>query len=116
TASQQRYAWSDPLIRASLFDLITAVYELPAGPHDHRVLAHDLAGLPPLLVQVGSVEILYDDGIAIARHAAHCGVPVELEEYRDLWHVLHLLAGHLPTARAAVATMARRFSAWTGGA
>jgi acetyl esterase/lipase len=38
----------------------------------------DLHGLPPLLVMVGTDEVVFDDSIRIAERARAAGVPVDL--------------------------------------
>jgi acetyl esterase/lipase len=49
-------------------------------PADGRIspLFADLAGLPPLLIQAGSHEILLDDATRLAARAAAADVPVTL--------------------------------------
>ncbi|MCD7895373.1 MAG: alpha/beta hydrolase [Planctomycetaceae bacterium] len=47
----------------------------------------DLTGLPPLLVHVGSHEILLDDAVAVARNAAMADVPVTLKVWPGYGHV-----------------------------
>ncbi len=49
----------------------------------------DLSGLPPLLIQVGSVEILLDDAVRLARQAGAAGVEVTLEIWPGMPHVWH---------------------------
>ncbi|MFE2430531.1 alpha/beta hydrolase [Streptomyces sp. NPDC059373] len=56
-------------------------------------LAADLGGLPPLLVQVGSHEILLDDAIRLAARAAAFDVPVDLQVRPGLPHVFQRFAG-----------------------
>lgn len=51
----------------------------------------DLTGLPPLLVQVGTREILLDDSRRLAQRARECGVPVTLEEWPGMIHNWHML-------------------------
>jgi acetyl esterase/lipase len=61
----------------------------------------DLAGLPPLLVQVGGVEVIRDDGVRAAAVARAAGVSVRLTVWPDEVHVWHQLAGlHEPADRA----------------
>ena len=62
----------------------------------------DLSGLPPLLVQVGSIEILLDDALAIAASAAAAGTMVRLEVHPGLPHVFHAFHFMLPQAKAAL--------------
>lgn len=61
-----------------------------------------LHGLPPLLVQVGTAEMLLDDAIGLARRAQEAGVEVELQRYDDMPHVWHVLAAIEPAAQRAI--------------
>ena len=48
----------------------------------------DLAGLPPLLIQVGDAEVLLDDAVRLADNAfAEAGVDVTLEVWPEMIHV-----------------------------
>ncbi len=47
----------------------------------------DLGGLPPLLIQAGSIEALLDDSILLAERAKSAGVQVTLEVYEKMTHV-----------------------------
>ena len=62
----------------------------------------DLAGLPPLLLQVGSIETLLDDTNELARRARDAGVEVEVDVWDDMPHVWHHFAPILPEARQAI--------------
>jgi acetyl esterase/lipase len=73
----------------------------------HRPLSTDLSGLPPMLVQVGDREILLSDSLMLAEHARRCGVDCRLEVHEERWHVFHLQALYLASARAALRGMAR---------
>jgi epsilon-lactone hydrolase len=74
---------------------------LPQTPLASPIYA-DLSGLPPLLVQVGSAEILLDDAVRIARAAGVSGVSVRLEVWPDMVHVWHAFAFMLPAGRRAI--------------
>lgn len=52
----------------------------------------DLSGLPPLLIQVGTEEVLYDDAITAANNAREAGVDTRLEVWDDMIHVWHMFA------------------------
>lgn len=73
----------------------------PAHPLASPVNA-DLAGLPPLLVQVGSAEILLGDSMLIAERAGHAGTHVQLEVWPDMIHVWHSFHFMLPEGRQAL--------------
>ncbi|MDX1635119.1 MAG: alpha/beta hydrolase [Marinobacter sp.] len=64
----------------------------------------DLTGLPPMLIQVGSQEILLNDAQRLADRALNQGVDTTLEIYNSLWHVFQVHAGQLHRATDAVAT------------
>jgi len=65
-------------------------------------LLGELAGLPPMLLQVGSREILLADSTRFAERAHAAGVPVTLEVEEGLIHVWQMFP-HLPESAAAVA-------------
>ena len=66
----------------------------------------DLAGLPPLFVQVGTDEVLLDDATRLAQVASQQGVQVTLQIWPRLWHVWQLHGGQMPEADSAIAAMA----------
>lgn len=92
----------DPMIRRSWLEQALAWYKCPTGEAAHDPLRADLNGLPPMLVQVGSQEVLLSDSTRLARHAANCGVQCELEVYTGRWHVFHLSAFYLASSRNAL--------------
>ncbi len=61
------------------------------------------AGLPPILIQVGSEELLRDDSVRLAEKLRAAGSPVEIEIWPRMPHVWHLYARVLPEARRAIA-------------
>jgi monoterpene epsilon-lactone hydrolase len=62
----------------------------------------DLSGLPPLLVQVGSHEILLSDAVRLAGRAATADVPVTLEVTAGVPHVFQGFAALLDEAGMAL--------------
>jgi monoterpene epsilon-lactone hydrolase len=73
----------------------------PATPLASPAFA-DLTGLPPLLIQVGSHEILLDDAIRLAARAAQHDVPVELQVWPQVPHVFQGFAAILDEAAQAL--------------
>lgn len=67
----------------------------------------DLAGLPPVHIQTGTDEVLYDDARRLHARLAAAQVEVTLREYPGLWHDFQLHAGVLAAADEAVAELAR---------
>jgi acetyl esterase/lipase len=66
-------------------------------------LLGNLDGLPPLLIQTGSDEILANDSerLAEALEGAHCNA--RYQRYPGRWHVFQLHAGMLHDADLALA-------------
>lgn len=62
----------------------------------------DLSGLPPLLIQVGSHEVLLSDALRLAARAAMSDVAVTLEVTPGVPHVFQGYAGLLDEAGAAL--------------
>lgn len=62
----------------------------------------DLAGLPPLLIQVGTAETLLDDASRLAERARKAGVAVSYEPSEDMIHVWHLFASMLDEGQQAI--------------
>jgi acetyl esterase/lipase len=62
----------------------------------------DLVGLPPLLIHVGSAEILLDDAVRLAGAAGAAGVQVRLEVWPGMPHVWHGFAFMLDEGLEAV--------------
>lgn len=87
-----------------------AEYYLPSG-HDGKAplvspLYADLTGLPPLMVQVGTAEMLYDQVLRFAQRAREAGVKLTLDEAQDMIHDWHLLAPFFPHCQAAIDRLA----------
>lgn len=85
---------------------------LYARPHELRhpyasPIHGMLHGLPPLLIQVSTSEILRDDSTRFAALAAAAEVDVTLEVWDDMPHVWHMFAGLLPEADRALAAIGR---------
>ena len=62
----------------------------------------DLRGLPPLLLQVGSTELLLDDARRVHHKILEAGGDSELEIYADVAHCWQMLDGLVPEARIAL--------------
>ena len=73
----------------------------PATPLASPAFA-DLTGLPPLLIQVGSHEILLDDAVRLAARAGADDVPVELQIWPEVPHVFQSFAALLDEADQAL--------------
>ncbi|MGW5352625.1 alpha/beta hydrolase [Streptomyces sp. NPDC004031] len=90
-ASITARAADDPILTAHMLGRYAAAYRGPAT--GALPVLDDLRGLPPLLVQAGSHEIVLDDAVALASRAAADDVPVELEITAGATHVFQRFAG-----------------------
>ncbi len=81
------------------------------GEHSRRdplasPLLADLAGLPPLLIQVGREEVLLDDARRLHAKVEAAGGSSELHVYEDVPHGWHYGAPFLPETREALREVA----------
>jgi monoterpene epsilon-lactone hydrolase len=99
-------AASDPMVqKQALLDWAGLYLGATAASHPLASPIHgDLAGIAPLLIQVGSEETLLDDALMLAARAGHAQVPVTLEIAPEMIHVWHFFHPMLGEARAGVTT------------
>ena len=67
----------------------------------------ELAGLPPLLIQVGDRETVLDDSVMFADKARAAGIDVELQIWDGMVHVFQMFASELAEARQAIDSIAK---------
>ncbi|HEY0123294.1 MAG TPA: alpha/beta hydrolase [Rhizobium sp.] len=87
-ASITANAENDPFMGKAELDLISKSYigdKSPVDP-DKSPLYADMAGFPPLLMQVGSRETLLDDTLRLEDHARQAGVDVTAEVWPGMIH------------------------------
>ncbi len=102
-ASYESKAASDPIINKDGIGDTAAAY---LGGADARSplaspIFGDLAGLPPVLIQVGGEEMLLTDATGIAEKIALAGGDVTLRVWPEMIHVWHFFAPLLAAGRAA---------------
>jgi phosphinothricin tripeptide acetyl hydrolase len=103
-ASYDAKAATDPIVTR---DGVTEMARAYLGQTEARTplaspLFADLSGLPPLLIQVGSEEVLLDDSVALAKRAKTAGVDATLEIWPSMIHVWHWFLPMLDEAQAAI--------------
>jgi epsilon-lactone hydrolase len=116
-ASYATKAASDPIVKRAGVDEMARAY---LGTADRSTplaspLFADLRGLPPLLIQVGSEEVLLDDSIQLAERAKAAGVDTTLEVWDQMIHVWHWFLPMLDEAGEAVAAIGRFAASRTTG-
>jgi monoterpene epsilon-lactone hydrolase len=94
----------DPVLTATLLNRGVTYYVADGDPSDPYIspILGDLRGLPPLLIQAGSHEILLSDAIRLAGRAATADVQVTLEVVPGVPHVFQGFAAMLDEADAAL--------------
>jgi monoterpene epsilon-lactone hydrolase len=102
-ASMTERVDQDPISTPALLAGLASDYLAGADPKTPLAspLFASLAGLPPLLIQVGTADLLLSDAERLAAAATTAGVDVQLEVGEGLPHVYQLLLG---TPEAAEAT------------
>jgi monoterpene epsilon-lactone hydrolase len=103
-SSYQTKAATDPMVA---LPGITVMAQNYLGSTDPRTplaspLYADLRGLPPLLIQVGSEEVLLDDATRLAERAKAAGVDATIEIWEPMIHVWHWFLPWLDEAQAGV--------------
>lgn len=66
----------------------------------------DLHGLPPLLIQTSTTELLFDEAVQLHEKALKSGVESTLRAYPALPHVWQMFIGLVPEAGAALREIA----------
>jgi epsilon-lactone hydrolase len=102
--SYAAFAESDLICSHAELDRMASLYCDAADRTNPLVspLFGDFAGLPPLLIHVGSDEILLSDSIRLAERAGFARVKVKLLIAPDMPHVWHFMTTELGAARSAI--------------
>ncbi len=104
-ASLETKAAVDPLLSRAYLSELANLYLNGAdarGPLVSPIYA-DLAGLPPILIQVGSAETLLDDAVRLAAGAGGADVSVHLEIWPAMIHAWHLFYQEVAEGRRSLA-------------
>lgn len=103
-SSMQTKADVDPMVRLDGLKRMVDWYLAGADPRNPLAspIHADLKGLPPLLIQVGTDEVLLDDASRLAERAKAAGVEVAYEEWEQMFHVWHIFAPMLTEGRDAI--------------
>lgn len=94
----------DPLLSPEWLEACAAAYAPPAQWADPLIspllASHD--GLPPLLIQTGTDELLAPDGERLAASASAAGAQVSYTRWPHMWHDFALQPGMLAAADKAI--------------
>jgi phosphinothricin tripeptide acetyl hydrolase len=108
-ASYGTKADADPIVGRSGVEEMARAYLGATPPRTPLAspLFADLRGLPPLLIHVGSDEVLLDDSVQLAERVKAAGVDATLEVYERMIHVWHWFLPMLDEAQTAVEAIGR---------
>ncbi|MCP2167179.1 alpha/beta hydrolase [Goodfellowiella coeruleoviolacea] len=99
--SMDTKAGIDPYFTRQSLQVTGAMYLAGQDPHQELIspaLFGDLTGFPPMLLQVGTNEVLLDDSTRLAARARAAGVDVILDVTADVPHVFQAFTGVLDEA------------------
>ena len=101
--SYTKLAAKDPMIARDRIRLVAMAYV--GGRADDAFTSPvraDPAGLPPMLIQVGTDEVLLSDSLTFAGNAAMAGIEVKLHVWPEMPHAWPLFHTHLRAGVAAI--------------
>ena len=107
--SMHANAGSDPFICKAYLDRMARQYLDGVEPRTALAspLFGELSGLPPMLIQVGTAESMFDDSQRFADRAYVAGVEIEFEPWDDMFHGWHGSAHVLEDAQKAIDSIGR---------
>jgi acetyl esterase/lipase len=102
-------AAADPLLTEDWLRFCASAYSASTDPAHPEIspLYGDLRGLPPLVIQAGTEDILLSDADRLAEVATAAGVRTEYRRFPGLWHDFQQFAGILVEADDALTALAR---------
>lgn len=102
-------AAADPMLTPDWLYASARLYAGGTNADEHRIspLCGELEALPPLLIQVGSDEILLHDAQRLAQQARSAGVEVTLDVWQGMWHNWQMFAGYMPESAQALSQAGR---------
>ena len=107
--SMQSKAKADPVLNEPWLQAGAKAYCGGASATEPYIspLFSEPSGLPPILIHVGSEEVLLDDSRRFLEKARRVGVPLQLDTWEGMWHDWHGMAMLLPEGRQAIKDSSR---------
>lgn len=102
--SIRKKAWLDGILSPKRLAIAADLYapgQDLRNPFLSPLFSTEYEGFPPTLIQVGTHDILFDEGKALAENMATQGVDVTLEIWHGMPHVWQLFAHRMPEGRKA---------------
>ncbi|NJL14335.1 MAG: alpha/beta hydrolase [Microscillaceae bacterium] len=100
----EKLAHKDPILSSGRLRESARAYCGTHSPQNPFIspLNADLSGLPPVLIQVGTLDILLGEAEQLARKIQAQGGKVQLEVWKNMIHVWQFISDRLPEARKAL--------------
>ncbi|MBA3068165.1 MAG: alpha/beta hydrolase [Hyphomonas sp.] len=92
----------NPLLSCEGMDnFVAAYFQDPSDPSDPALnfLGADVSGLPPTIIASAEIDVLHDEGVAMARHLESSGVPTQLMVAEGMVHIYFSVTEAFPSAR-----------------
>lgn len=107
--SARSLAQRDPMLRTDWLAACARLYAPNVAPEHPCIspLFGEMKGLPPMLIHVGSEEIVLSDSERLLERARAAGVEVQLQVFEGMWHDFQLHAGQVPEADESIAGLGR---------
>lgn len=82
-------------------NFVAAYFQSPTDAADPALdfLGADLSGLPPSIIAPAEIDVLHDEGVAIARRLKDAGVPTQLMVGEGMVHIYFSVTELFPSAR-----------------
>lgn len=100
-ASYTEKAGADPLNTLACIRIYAKYYTGSSAAKPPVIFDQDLHGLPHLLIQVGSNEVLLSDAVRLSERAKLAGIDVTLEIWKNMWHIFQMFS-FVPEAKQAI--------------
>lgn len=106
----------DPMLSGEVLDRMAAYY---LGDRDRKAplaspLFGELSGLPPMLVQVGTHEVLQSDAQRLVDKVNAAGGKAVIEIWPKMFHVFQVFAARVPEGKDAIAKLGSFVARHTG--
>lgn len=82
-------------------NFVAAYFQSPTDPADPALnfFGADLSGLPPSIIAPAEIDVLHDEGVAIAARLKEAGVPTQLMVGEGMVHIYFSVTEIFPSAR-----------------
>ncbi len=92
-------------------NFVAAYFQNPSDPSDPalNLLGADLTGLPPSIIAPAEIDVLHDEGVAMAKRLEAAGVPTQLMVAEGMVHIYFSVTEVFPSAKPYAVKAAQAF-------